>query len=320
MLLTNQTPFKLTATHVLLASSLSVLVLATGCGRTNVVSVDGSSTVFLLSSAIAEEFNEVNPDVKVVVSQAGTGGGFKKFAAGEIHICDASRPITEAEAAACEKNGIDFIKLEVAFDGLAVVVNSENDWCDSITTEQLKTIWRPEAAQSVTKWSDVNPDWPEVELELYGPGTDSGTYDYFTEVINGEAKSSRQDYSPSESDNALVQGVAGDKGSLGYFGLGYYAENTDKLKLLAVDSGDGPVKPTAETVRDGTYEPLARPLYIYVRKDALENEGVVKYLNYYLERTSKVSPQVGYVPVTDEIMKTNLETLESAMPKVAGAK
>jgi phosphate transport system substrate-binding protein len=303
-----------------LAVSFLVLAGFVGCGRTKVVSIDGSSTVFLLSAAIAEEFNEATPDVKVVVSQSGTGGGFKKFAAGEIDICDASRPITEAEAAACKKNGIEFIKLEVAFDGLAVVVNPANDWCDAITTDQLKTIWRAEAAQSVTKWSDVNPDWPDVELELYGPGTDSGTYDYFTEVINGEAKSSRQDYSPSESDNALVQGVAGDKGSLGYFGLGYYAENTDKLKLLAVDSGDGPVKPSAETVRDGTYKPLARPLYIYVRKDALENEGVVKYLNYYLERANKVSPLVGYVPVTDEIMKSSVETLESSVPKAAGAK
>jgi phosphate transport system substrate-binding protein len=300
-----------------LAVSFLVLAGFVGCGRTKVVSIDGSSTVFLLSAAIAEEFNEATPDVKVVVSQSGTGGGFKKFAAGEIDICDASRPITEAEAAACKKNGIEFIKLEVAFDGLAVVVNPANDWCDAITTDQLKTIWRAEAAQSVTKWSDVNPDWPDVELELYGPGTDSGTYDYFTEVINGEAKSSRQDYSPSESDNALVQGVAGDKGSLGYFGLAYYAENTDKLKLLAVDSGSGPITPTAETVRDGTYEPLARPLYIYVRKDALQNDGVVKYLNYYLEKMNEVSPRVGYVPVTDEVMKQNRETLEASAPKVA---
>ena len=300
-----------------LAMPLLSLACLVGCGRTNVVSIDGSSTVFLLSAAIAEEFNEVTPDVKVVVSQSGTGGGFKKFAAGEIQICDASRPITEAEAAACEKNGIEFIKLEVAFDGLAVVVNPANDWCDAITTDQLKTIWRAEAAQSVTKWSDVNPDWPDVELELYGPGTDSGTYDYFTEVINGEAKSSRQDYSPSESDNALVQGVAGDKGSLGYFGLAYYAENTDKLKLLAVDSGGGPIIPTAETVRDGTYKPLARPLYIYVRQDALQNDGVAKYLNYYLEKMNEVSPRVGYVPVTDEVMQQNLETLEAAVPKVA---
>jgi phosphate transport system substrate-binding protein len=300
-----------------LAASFLVLAGFVGCGRTKVVSIDGSSTVFLLSAAIAEEFNEATPDVKVVVSQSGTGGGFKKFAAGEIDICDASRPITEAEAAACKKNSIEFIKLEVAFDGLAVVVNPANDWCDVITTDQLKTIWRAEAAQSVTKWSDVNPDWPDVELELYGPGTDSGTYDYFTEVINGEAKSSRQDYSPSESDNALVQGVAGDKGSLGYFGLAYYAENTDKLKLLAVDSGSGPIVPTAETVRDGTYEPLARPLYIYVRKDALQNDGVMKYLNYYLEKVNEVSPQVGYVPVTDEVMKQNRETLEASVPKVA---
>jgi phosphate transport system substrate-binding protein len=300
-----------------LASLLVLLVGLVGCGRTNVVSIDGSSTVFLLSAAIAEEFNEVSPDVKVVVSQAGTGGGFKKFAAGEIQICDASRPITEAEAAACKKNGIEFIKLEVAFDGLAVVVNPANDWCDSITTDQLKTIWRAEAAQSVMKWSDVNPDWPDIELELYGPGTDSGTYDYFTEVINGEAKSSRQDYSPSESDNALVQGVAGDKGSLGYFGLGYYAENTDKLKLLSVDSGDGPVIPTAATVRDGTYKPLARPLYLYVRQDALRNEGVVKYLNYYLDKVNDVSPRVGYVPVPDEVMEANRKTLDAAVPRVA---
>ncbi|QDT74246.1 Phosphate-binding protein PstS precursor [Lacipirellula limnantheis] len=300
-----------------LASLLVLLVGLVGCGRTNVVSIDGSSTVFLLSAAIAEEFNEVSPDVKVVVSQAGTGGGFKKFAAGEIQICDASRPITEAEAAACKKNGIEFIKLEVAFDGLAVVVNPANDWCDSITTDQLKTIWRAEAAQSVMKWSDVNPDWPDIELELYGPGTDSGTYDYFTEVINGEAKSSRQDYSPSESDNALVQGVAGDKGSLGYFGLGYYAENTDKLKLLSVDSGDGPIIPTAATVRDGTYKPLARPLYLYVRQDALRNEGVVKYLNYYLDKVNDVSPRVGYVPVPDEVMEANRKTLDAAVPRVA---
>lgn len=300
-----------------LASLLVLLVGLVGCGRTNVVSIDGSSTVFLLSAAIAEEFNEVSPDVKVVVSQAGTGGGFKKFAAGEIQICDASRPITEAEAAACKKNGIEFIKLEVAFDGLAVVVNPANDWCDSITTDQLKTVWRAEAAQSVMKWSDVNPDWPDIELELYGPGTDSGTYDYFTEVINGEAKSSRQDYSPSESDNALVQGVAGDKGSLGYFGLGYYAENTDKLKLLSVDSGDGPIIPTAATVRDGTYKPLARPLYLYVRQDALRNEGVVEYLNYYLDKVNDVSPRVGYVPVPDEVMEANRKTLDAAVPRVA---
>jgi phosphate transport system substrate-binding protein len=294
-----------------------VLPVALGCGRTNVVSIDGSSTVFLLSAAIAEEFNENTPDVKVVVSQAGTGGGFKKFAAGEIQICDASRPITPSEAAACEKNGIEYVALIVAFDGLAVVVNPANDWCDQITTEQLKTIWRAEAAQSVTKWSDVNPDWPKIDLKLYGPGTDSGTYDYFTEVINGEAKSSRQDYSPSESDNALVQGVAGDKGALCYFGLGYYTANTGKLKLLAVDSGDGPVLPTEQTVRDGVYKPLARPLYLYVRKDALQNEGVVQYLNFYLDEANKISPRVGYVPVTDEIMQRNREALEVAIPKVA---
>lgn len=302
-----------------LSLMLVALSFAMGCGRTNVVSIDGSSTVFLLSAAVAEEFNEVSSDVKVVVSQAGTGGGFKKFSAGEIHICDASRPITEAEAAACEKNGIEFIKLEVAFDGLAVLVNPANDWCDSITTEQLKTIWRAEAANSVMKWSDVNPDWPAIDLELYGPGTDSGTYDYFTEVINGEAKSCRQDYSPSENDNALVMGVAGDKGSLGYFGLGYYNENKDKLKLLAVDSGGGLVKPTSETVRDGSYNPLARPLYLYVRKDALENPGVVKFLEFYLKQMNELSPRVGYIAVTDEMLARDHELLAAALPKTTPA-
>lgn len=302
-----------------LGLSVMSALLTIGCGRTNVVSIDGSSTVFLLSAAVAEEFNEVSSDVKVVVSQAGTGGGFKKFSAGEIHICDASRPITAAEAAACEKNGIEYMKLEVAFDGLAVLVNPANDWCDSITTEQLKTIWRAEAANSVMKWSDVNPDWPPIDLKLYGPGTDSGTYDYFTEVINGEAKSSRQDYSPSENDNALVMGVAGDKGSLGYFGLGYYSENKDKLKLLAVDSGSGPIEPTTETVRDGTYNPLARPLYLYVRKDALENPGVVKFVEFYLEKMNDLSPRIGYIAVTDEMLAQNREIFDAALAKLAAS-
>jgi phosphate transport system substrate-binding protein len=257
--------------------------------------------------------------VNVVVSQSGTGGGFKKFAAGEIDICDASREITAEEAEACKKAGVEFEMFEVAFDGLAVLVNPANEWCDTITVDQLKTIWRPESAETVQKWSDVNPDWPDEEFKLYGPGTDSGTYDYFTEVINGKAKSSRQDYSPSENDNALVTGVAGDKGALGYFGLAYYEENKDKLKLLAVDAGDGPVQPTAETVRDGTYKPLSRPLFIYVRKSSLDNAGVKTFVEYYLKNAGDVAPQVGYVAVTDEIAKENQEKL-AALSGAASAK
>ncbi len=283
------------------------LLLAPGCGTTEVVSVDGSSTVFLISAAAVEQFKEVAPEINVVVGQSGTGGGFKKFAAGEIDVCDASREITAEEAEACKKAGVDFEAFEIAFDGLAVLVNPANDWCESITVDQLKTIWRPESDRTVLKWSDVNPDWPDEDLKLYGPGTDSGTYDYFTEMINGKTKSCRQDYSRSENDNDSVTGVAGDKGALGYFGLGYYEENKDKLKLLAVDAGEGPVKPTAETVRDGAYRPLSRPLYIYVRKSSLETAGVRAFVKYYLENAEQVAPGVGYVAVTDEIAARNME-------------
>ena len=296
-----------------LGGSLFSLVLALGCGRTEVVNVDGSSTVFLISSAVAEKMHEVHPDVNVVVSQSGTGGGFKKFAAGEIDICDASRKITPDEVKACEAAGIEFIEFEIAFDGLAVVVNPQNDWCDELTTGQLRTIWRKESENVVERWSDVNPDWPDEELKLYGPGTDSGTYDYFNEVINGDPKNSRQDYSPDENDNALVTGVAGDKGALGYFGLGYYIENKDKLKLLAVDGGEGPQRPTPETVRDGTYTPLSRPLFIYVRKNALERPGVAEYVRFYLTNANEVAPSVGYVPVTDEIKKANQDRFAAAI-------
>jgi phosphate transport system substrate-binding protein len=302
-----------------LGSALACSVLASGCGRTNVVNVDGSSTVFLISAAVAEDFNEVNPAVKVVVSQSGTGGGFKKLAAGELDICDASRDITPEEAKACQAAGIEFVKFQVAFDGLAVVVNPKNDWCDTITVEQLKTIWRKESEGSIERWSDVNPEWPEEPLKLYGPGHDSGTYDYFNEVINGDPKNCRTDYSPSENDNALVLGVAGDKGSLGYFGHGYYQENQDKLKLLAVDAGEGPKKPTAEGVRDGLYKPLSRPLFIYVRKSSLQNPGVAEFVQYYLARADELAPRVGYVTVSNEIASQNRDALKKALSLGKGA-
>jgi phosphate transport system substrate-binding protein len=289
------------------------VLLAAGCGETKVITVDGSSTVFLISGAVMEKFNAVDPDIKVVVSQSGTGGGMKKFAAGEIDVCDASRAIKAEEKAACEAAKIEYIELKIAFDGLAVLVNPQNDWCDSLTVEQLKTIWRAESEESITKWSDVDPDWPDEPFKLYGPGTDSGTYDYFTEQINGEEGSGRQDYQQSENDNDLVSGVAGDKGALGYFGYAYYAANKDKLKLLGVDAGDGPVKPSPEAVLDGTYRPLSRPLYIYVRTSALDRPEVLKFLEFYLDNVGEIAPERGYVEVTDEIAKANRETFDAAV-------
>lgn len=295
------------------------LLLAVGCGETKVISVDGSSTVFLISGAVMEKFNAVDPDIKVVVSQSGTGGGMKKFAAGEIDICDASRTIKDEEKAACEAAKIEYIELKIAFDGLAVLANPKNDWCESLTVEQLKTIWRAESEESITKWSDVDPDWPDEPFKLYGPGTDSGTYDYFTEQINGEEGSGRQDFQRSENDNDLVTGVAGDAGALGYFGYAYYAANKDKLKLLGVDAGDGPVQPAPETVRDGTYRPLSRPLFIYVRTSALDRPEVVKFLEYYLDNVHEIAPERGYVEVTDEIAKANREVFDAAVKARAGA-
>jgi phosphate transport system substrate-binding protein len=297
--------------------SALALLLAVGCGRTEVISVDGSSTVFLISAAVAEKFHEAEPNINVVVGQSGTGGGMKKFAAGEIDVCDASRKIKPAEADECKAAGIDFIELQVAYDGLAVVVNPQNDWCESLTTEQLKTIWRKESEDSVMKWSDVDPAWPEEPFKLHGPGPDSGTFDYFTEVINGQEGDSRQDCSFSESDNALVQGVAENKGALGYFGYGYYVENKDKLKLLSIDAGEGPVLPDPEKVRDGSYHPLARPLYIYVRTDALARPDVVKFLEYYLDNADEVSPQVGYVALTDEVATASRAALDAAVKAAA---
>jgi phosphate transport system substrate-binding protein len=292
----------------------AAMVLAAGCGQTDAVSVDGSSTVFLLSSAVVETLNDADPSIKAVVGKSGTGGGFKKFAAGEIDVCDASREVKAEEAAACKAAGIEFVELQIAFDGLAVVVNPQNSWCESLTTEQLKLIWREESGGSIMTWRDVNPDWPDEPLKLYGPGHDSGTFDYFTEVINGKEGSCRSDYSPSEDDNALVQGVAGDKGALGYFGYGYYEQNTDKLKLLSIDAGDGPKTPDPEKVRSGEY-PLARPLYIYVSVASLARPAVAKFVDYYLAHAEELAPKVGYVAVTDEIAEKSKAALAAAIEK-----
>jgi phosphate transport system substrate-binding protein len=276
------------------------------------VRADGSSTVYPITEAVAEEFRNEHPNVRAVIGFSGTGGGFKKLAAGEIDICDASRTIKEEERAACESHGIKYVALEIAFDGLSVVVNPENDWCECLTVEQLKAIWQPESA--INKWSDLKPDWPEEKIELFGPGTDSGTFDYFTEAIVGTAKSSRADYTPSEDDNMLVTGVEGSKYALGYFGYAYYKENKDRLKLLGVDPGDGKcVQPSMETVRSNTYKPLSRPLFIYVNQASLEKPEIVEFVRYYLDTVSQLVEQVGYVPLSDDVLSKSKQTFDTAV-------
>jgi phosphate transport system substrate-binding protein len=276
------------------------------------VQVDGSSTVYLITEAVAEEFRGEHPEVRAVVGVSGTGGGFKKFSAGEIDICDASRTIKAEEKQNCEAHGIKYIELEIAFDGLSVVVNPENDWCDCLTVAQLKAIWQPESA--ISKWSDLNPAWPEEKIELFGPGTDSGTFDYFTEAIVGTAKSSRADYTPSEDDNMLVTGVEGSKYALGYFGYAYYIENKDRLKLLGVDPGDGKcVQPSEETVRSNTYRPLSRPLFIYVNTASLKRPEIAQFVAYYLEQVGTLVPQVGYVPLSEEAAAKSQKVFDEAM-------
>ncbi|TWT77621.1 Phosphate-binding protein PstS precursor [Posidoniimonas polymericola] len=298
------------------ALTLGAALLAsnTGCqppAAEKQISIDGSSTVYPVSEAVAEEFSAKNPGVKVAVGFSGTGGGMKKFAAGEIDICDASRGMKEAEAEKCKAAGIEFIELSVAYDGLAVVIHPKNDSVDSLTVEELKQIWQPE--NPAKKWSDVNPDWPEEDLVLYGPGTDSGTFDYFTEEIVGETKASRSDYGASEDDNTIVNGVAGNEHALGYFGFAYYLENQDKLKLVAVDGGDGPVKPSMETVMDGTYSPLARPLYIYVNLESLKRPEVAEFVKFYMAQAAALSKEVGYVPVPEDVAQENETTLNAAL-------
>jgi phosphate transport system substrate-binding protein len=287
------------------------LVLAAGCSKSS-IKIDGSSTVQRISEAVGEEFRKAQPGVRVAVAKSGTSGGFKKFANGEIDICDASRPIKDIEREACAKSGVEFVELEIAFDGLTVAVNPKNNWCDCLTVEQLKAIWQPESA--VSKWSDVNPDWPEREINLYGPGTDSGTFDFFTEVIIGKAGNSRPDYSPSEDDNSLVTGVAGDDNALGYFGLAYYESNRERLKALGIDPGDGHcVAPSTETVRDHTYKPLSRPLYIYVKKSSLLRPDVREFVKFYLDNVSRLVSQVGYVPLPDEVLGKSKQSLDESL-------
>ncbi len=263
------------------------------------VAVDGSSTVFPITEAVAEEFGKVESGVRVTVGVSGTGGGFKKFTSGETDINDASRPIKGSEIELAEKDGIEFIELPIAYDGLSVVVNPANDWVDHLTVEELKRIWQPDSA--VTSWRDVRPGWPAEKIVLYAPGTDSGTFDYFTEVINGKSGACRTDFTASEDDNVIVQGVAGDRAALGFFGFAYYEENQSRLRVVPIDGGAGPIEPSTTTINDGSYAPLSRPVFIYVATAAAERPEVARFVEFYLENAAELAAEVGYVAMPPSI-------------------
>lgn len=261
--------------------------------------IDGSSTVYPLTVAAAEDFRKENPRVQIPVGVSGTGGGFKKFTAGETVISDASRPIKDSERELADRNGVDFIELTVAYDGLSVLVNPDNDWASCLTTDQLNEVWKPDS--EVSNWNQIAPSFPDREIVLYGPDSDSGTFDYFTEEINGDTGVIRHDFFPAVDDNVLVQGIAGDRGALGYFGYAYYVANADKLKLVAVDGGDGCVEPSEETINNGSYSPLGRPLYVYVNTASLQREEVKAFIDFFLENAADLAASVGYVGLPQQM-------------------
>jgi phosphate binding protein len=283
---------------------------ATQSTLSGTIRIDGSSTVLPISEAVAEEFAKQYPNVQPTVGKSGTGGGFEKFANGEIDITGASRPIREEEDALCKKNGIEYIEIPIAYDAIAVVVNPQNTWCDYLTVAELKKIWEPAAQGKITKWSQVRAGFPDEPLVLFGAGTRSGTFDYFTAAIVGKEKASRGDYTGSEDDDILVHGVSRTKGALGYFGLAYYENNQDKLKLVAIDNGNGPVKPSRETVLDGTYQPLARPLFIYVNVKALARPEVAEFVKFYVQNAGKLADEVGYIGLPDKVYELVMQRVE----------
>ena len=278
-----------------------------GGGEAGQIAVEGSSTVLPITQAAAEAFNQQNPDVRITVGGSGTGDGFEAFCNGDTQISDASRPIEEDEVQACQENGIAFIELPVALDALSVVVNSQNNFASDITLEQLRTLWEPDAEGQVTTWSQVNPEWPGQQINLYGPGTESGTFDYFTDEVVGEEGASRTDYQASEDDNVLVQGVSGDPNALGYFGLSYFLQNQQRLKALTVNG----VAPSEETAQSGEY-PLSRPLFIYVSTQALEETlSVEEFVSYYLENLNQFVEQAQYVPLNEQALQEARERFQN---------
>lgn len=301
---------------LLLPAAVIIISLISGCGPgpastgdklSGFVRVDGSSTVYPITEAVAEEFIAIHPGVKVTVGVSGTGGGFKKFCAGETDINDASRPIKQKEVETCQARGIEWVEVKVAFDGISVVVNPQNDWVECITIEELKRIWEPGSA--IRKWNELRPHWPDAELHLYGPDTDSGTFDYFTKTVIGEEGASRADYNASADDNVLIYGVAGDRYALGYFGYAYYAENPELIRAVAVDGGEGCVLPSPQTIMSGEYSPLSRPLYIYVNRESLQRPEVEAFVRFYLTEGVLLISEVGYVPLEKEAYRVALQEL-----------
>lgn len=288
--------------HLTVVPLLALALLGCGAGERaghtlrGTIEIDGSSTVFPVSEAVAEEFIAAgNRGVRVTVGVSGTGGGFKRFCAGETAIGNASRPIKESERELCARNGIEFVEFPVAYDGIAVVAHADNTFVDCLTTAELRRVWEP--GSEVRLWSELRPEWPARPIQLYGPGPNNGTFDYFTGAIVGKEGSARTDYTASADANILVQGVSGDAGSLGYFGYAYFEQNRERLKLLGVDAGQGCVRPSRETIEAGTYTPLARPLFIYVNRTEARRPEVLAFLRFYLEQAASLAPQVGYVPL-----------------------
>ena len=282
---------------------LAVAILFSGFQEVmaaELIKIDGSSTVYPITEAVAEEFQIKNRKLWVTVGISGTGGGFKKFCRGEVDISGASRPIKEKEIKFCQEKGIRYIEIPVAYDGLAVIVNPKNTWTSTITVVELKKLWEPAAQKKILRWNQIRPDWPNQEIHLFGPGVDSGTFDYFTEATVGKSQASRGDFTASEDDNVLVQGIATDKFALGYFGLAYYEENKNRLKLVGVDAGEGAVFPSGKTVENGTYY-LARPLFIYVSEASLERSAVQKFVDFYLEEGPALANEVGYISLPKEL-------------------
>ncbi|NTW58409.1 MAG: PstS family phosphate ABC transporter substrate-binding protein [Nitrospirae bacterium] len=299
------------AVATLFAMSLTAVPVKADTG---LIKIDGSSTVYPITEAVAEEFQKSTKGAtKVTVGISGTGGGFKKFCRNETDISDASRPILKKEMDACKEAGIQYVELPVAYDALTVVVNPQNDWLKSITVDELKKMWAPEAQGTVMKWNQVNPAWPDQPIKLFGPGADSGTFDYFTEAIVGKSKSSRGDFTASEDDNVLVQGVARDKYALGYFGMAYYAENSTKLKAVPVVAAAGKpaVLPSVETVKNGTYQPLSRPIFIYVNAKSMEKKEVRDFVEFYIKNAPKLVKEVKYVPLPDTAYKLAADNFKS---------
>jgi len=299
-----------------LVSALAVAGVAlfgASAALADVVKIDGSSTVYPITEAVAEEFQKAKKNaIKVTVGISGTGGGFKKFCRGEVDIANASRPILKKEMDACKEAGIEYIELPVAFDALTVVMNPKNAFLKEMTVEQLKAIWEPAAQGKITKWNQVNPAWPDAPIKLFGAGSDSGTFDYFTEAVVGKAKSSRGDYTASEDDNVLVQGVSRDVNAIGYFGYAYYAENTGKLKAVPIveKAGKPGVLPSEDTVLKGTYQPLSRPIFIYINPKALEKSEVKEFVEFYMKNASKLTKEVKYVPLPAKAYTVNMEHVD----------